>query len=198
MTDTWRSVLYPLGLLSSMAFGLRFLVQWWVSEKQKRSVVIPLFWKLSITGNMLLFIHSIIQVHFPICLIQALQSVLAWRNLNLLKPKEKHLPFPYVIVLLLVAALFTIGCFIIQGHLDSGFTEWLRSPHSLGNEHAPREIPLYMHFLGMLGVGALSLRFWIQWWQAEQNQKSELKKTFWWLGLFYRPAYKPLLKKEKV
>ena len=185
MTDVWRSVLYPLGLLSSMAFGLRFVVQWWASEKQKRSVVIPFFWKLSITGNTLLFIHSIIQVHFPICLIQALQSVLAWRNLNLLKPKDEHLPFPYVIVLLVLAALFTIGCFFLQGHLlGSGLTEWLRSPHSLGSEHIPREIPLYVHFLGMLGVGALSLRFWIQWWQAEQSQKSELKKPFWWLGFF--------------
>lgn len=184
MMETWRSILYPLGLLSALAFGVRFAVQWWTSEKQKQSVVTPLFWKLSITGNLLLFTHSIIQLHFPICLIQALQSVLAWRNLNLLKPKEKHLPLLYVLAFLLAATLFTAGIFLLQGQLfEGGNTAWIRAPHSLGKAHLPYEVPLYIHIFGSFAVGALSLRFWIQWWHAECNQKSELKKPFWWLGL---------------
>ncbi|HEY4832525.1 MAG TPA: lipid-A-disaccharide synthase N-terminal domain-containing protein, partial [Waddliaceae bacterium] len=51
MIENWRILLYyPLGLLPALFFTLRLLIQWFQSEKEKRSLVTPVFWKLSLTG----------------------------------------------------------------------------------------------------------------------------------------------------
>ncbi|MDB6081052.1 MAG: lipid-A-disaccharide synthase [Chlamydiia bacterium] len=185
MIDGIRAELYPLGILSVIAFGLRFIIQWYESEKAKRSVVTPLFWKLSLAGNFFLFIHSIIQVHFPICLIQSLQTVLSWRNINLLKPKKFHISFEKTLFLLFCSAFLTILIFLLQGYiLENGVNYWLRSPYSTGVHGKPVVASPLVHFIGIIGISAFSLRFWIQWWMAEKHQKSELTKTFWWLSLF--------------
>lgn len=184
MIDDVRSILYPLGLLSSLAFGLRFAIQWYTSEKAQRSVVPALFWKLSIVGNFFALIHALIQIHFPLCLVQSLQTVLSWRNLNLLQPKEQHIAFKKVIYLLFGAAFISVALFVAQGYfLENGGNYWLRSPHSMGAGVMPVEVPLFIHAIGIFGIIAFSLRFWIQWLQAERDEKSELTKTFWWLSI---------------
>lgn len=184
MIDDVRSILYPLGLLSSLAFGLRFAIQWYASEKRMRSVVPPLFWKLSIVGNFFALIHALIQIHFPLCLVQSLQTVLSWRNLNLLQPKERHVAFKKVIYLLFGAAFIPVALFVAQGHFfENGRSYWLRSPYSMGVGVSPKEVSLLIHSIGIFGIIAFSLRFWIQWLQAERDEKSELTKTFWWLSI---------------
>jgi lipid-A-disaccharide synthase len=184
MNDAFRAYIYPLGFLSSFAFGLRFLVQWWVSEIQKRSVSLPLFWKLSLVGNILLFAHSVVQVQFPMALTQALLAVLSWRNLNLMEPEQKRFRLVTVIGFLLLTTLATTSLFFVQGiFFDDNKSAWLRSPPALGFSQ-PIELPFFLHVIGIFGVVIFSLRFWIQWWQTEQSQKSEFRKSFWYLSLF--------------
>jgi lipid-A-disaccharide synthase-like uncharacterized protein len=82
--ESLRHLLYPLGLLPLIAFSTRFLIQWWKSEKQGRTVVPNIFWHFSIVGNTLLALHAFIQLHFPLYFLQIQQTTLAWRNLNLI------------------------------------------------------------------------------------------------------------------
>ena len=46
-----------LGLLGQFLFTGRMLLQWWVSEKQKQSIVPTNFWWLSLWGSSLLIIY---------------------------------------------------------------------------------------------------------------------------------------------
>ncbi len=173
ITEALRSALYPFGFLSSIAFGSRFLVQWYASERQKRSVVPKAFWYLSFSGNLLLFLHTLIQIQFPMCLLNSLHMVLAWRNLNLMGSHKK--PLKMVFILLGIAALVTTSLFILQDP-----ETWIR-PAGIGKQ---TQVPGFVHLIGTLGIGAFSLRFWIQWWKAEQAKASILPPIFWWISLF--------------
>lgn len=173
MSEEWRTWLYPFGFLSGVFFGLRFFVQWLQSERAGKSVVPPLFWKLSIVGNLLLFVHSFIQIHFPLCFVQAVNIVFFWRNLNLMQPIEKQTSFQTVLKLLAIVGLSVILLFAYQG-------SWLEPPHSFS---PVVDVTWWMHLLGILGITSYSFRFWIQWWLAETSKASELFEIFWWLSL---------------
>src|SRR5271166_6628890 len=113
--DEWRLYLYyPLGLLPSLFFTLRFLIQWIRSEQEKISYVGTLFWKLSIAGNLLLLSHYFLQGQYPFALIQTGNAVFAWRNLNLMQ--RRKLPFAFsTTVALFIASFATISlCFLLQ------------------------------------------------------------------------------------
>ena len=48
-----------LGFLAQALFSARFLIQWIVSERARRSVIPVAFWWFSIAGGALLFIYSL-------------------------------------------------------------------------------------------------------------------------------------------
>ena len=175
MNDTIRELLYPFGFLSSIAFGLRFFVQWLQSEKQGTSVTPKAFWKLSVTGNVLLLIHSIIQVHFPMSLCQAVNAVLGARNLNLIQKKRKPLSFRTTLFILSASAVLVSILFFLQG-------AWILPPSLYLSAMRPECAP-WMHSIGSIGILCYSMRFWIQWWYVEQSMQSTLPEIFWWLSL---------------
>jgi len=177
MTPLLRSWLYPLGFGAGLFFGARFLIQWYLAEKEKRSVAPAIFWKLSIAGNFLLLVHSIIQIHLPLALLQSQHVVLSWRNLDLSSHKEPRGSFRGTIYSLAIAALITTLFFAWSN------PEWISAPYSQGLGVIPKKFSLFIHALGMIGFGALSLRFWVQWWNAEHNKASEFGLTFWILSL---------------
>ena len=176
MAEYWRELLYPLGFLSSLAFGSRFLLQWLQSEKKKESFVTPSFWRLSLVGNILLWIHSLIQLQFHVCFIQACNGVISWRNLNLMQPQK--VKTRTVVGLLVGAVLATVLIFFA---LSANALSWFRVPTSTwftGNT-----VSLFWHCFGFLGLALFSSRFWVQWWLAEKHQASFLGSSFWWISL---------------
>ncbi len=177
--ESFRSWLYPFGFLSSLAFGLRFFIQWWKSEQAGRSIVPKSFWVLSCIGNALVAIHSLIQLHFPIYILQSQQMVLAWRNLNIMGPRpwsRKN-----TIWLLIGSGLAATLLFAAQQpFLPPASFGWVRSPKVY--ESSP-EFGFWIHFIGCFGIAAFSLRFWLQWWEAEHSGKSVLSRQFWWISI---------------
>ena len=162
---------------------MRFLIQWVRSEQAKASINIAIFWKLSIAGNFFLYLHSVIQNQYPMALLTSLHVVLAWRNLNLFKPKCDHVRFTTVLALLGLMAVASTSLFAgEQLLLGETVVTWVRSPKSLPNI-AEKIVPTWVHVVGFLGVGLFSLRFWVQWWQAERSEKSALLEPFWWISL---------------
>lgn len=178
MSEEWRHWLYPLGILPALIFSARYLLQWLTSEKKGKSVVMPLFWKLSILANFLLMLHALIQQQVHVCLVQACSSVIAWRNLNLMQPADRHVRFFSVVFLLLAAATAVILLFLASTLLFEGPLEWFRIPLS-PQEH----IHQLWHIAGFTGLILFNGRFWVQWWGAEKNKRSYLGTEFWWMSV---------------
>lgn len=182
--DSWREWLYyPIGLLPSIFFTLRFVIQWIQSERKKESHVTPLFWRLSLAGNCLLWLHYTIQIQFPFALIQAGNGVISWRNLNLMGGDSKRRSTQSVIWLFSIISLLVVAIFAIQGYALSNEAAWLRLPTHLGGTHPKLTHPWLWHTIGVFGGLLFASRFWIQWWQAETEQKSTLGSLFWWLSI---------------
>lgn len=182
--DDWRTFLYPLGFLSSFVFGGRFLVQWAASEKAGRTVVPTLFWQLSLLGNLLLLIHSMIQFQLHLCLFQAINGVISWRNLDLLQNKHPPKTFGTVIFLFITSIFSTIALFAIQDlWLQHEPLDWFRAPATFLQISSDSPISLLWHCIGLSGYLLFNSRFWLQWWLAEKNHKSELTPSFWWFSL---------------
>ncbi|KAF3363298.1 hypothetical protein PHSC3_000189 [Chlamydiales bacterium STE3] len=177
MSEELRQLLYPLGFLSSVAFSLRFLVQWIYSEKRKKSSVSRSFWLLSLFGNLSLLIHSAIQLQYPICVIQALNAVISLRNLNLMHTHHKVWKIHTVWGLMMLAfALPTLGFWISS-------EDWLRVPVNNYSLRSSFSVSLFWHIIGALGILLFALRFWLQWFEAEKKGISTLSESFWWLSL---------------
>ncbi len=78
------------GLAGQVLFGLRFLVQWIVSEREQRSVIPVPFWFLSIGGSLILLIYAI-ERRDPVFIIgQSTGTLIYARNLFLIyrQPQE--------------------------------------------------------------------------------------------------------------
>lgn len=175
MMDFFRSFLYPLGLIANLFFGFRFLLQWIQSERRGQSTVTPLFWVLSLVANGILCLHALIQLQYPVCLIQALNGVIAWRNLNLMgkRPLSKR---KTVAILALTAA--SVSLLFVRENI------WMRPPTMPWNGSSATNPSFVWHLVGLIGMLLFASRFWIQWWQAEKHRKSYLGKPFWWISLF--------------
>jgi lipid-A-disaccharide synthase-like uncharacterized protein len=181
-TEAWRIALYPLGYVALSAFMLRFAIQWFYSEYKQKCLVPRLFWILSLAGSGLLALHALIQVQFAVCAVQSTSLVLSWRNLNLMKAPERRASFTTVIRLLAGAFCATLLAFILQGELFFGQLIWARTPVTFWSD-PEHHLSLLWHLLGALGVVLFSGRFFVQWWVAEKELKSELNPLFWWLSI---------------
>ena len=176
LTRTW---LYPFGLIASLAFTLRFIVQWWQSEQAGRSIVPKSFWILSCLGNTMVAVHSFIQLHYPMYILQSLQIALSWRNLNLMGPSPWSRR--QTVRLLILSGIGATVLFAAQEFFLPPTTfAWIRSPRVYAS---PPEVGFWVHFMGCLGIAAFSLRFWLQWWEAESKKKSILPRRFWWVSI---------------
>lgn len=176
--EEWRELLYPLGYIANLAFGVRFFWQWISSEIERKSVATHAFWRLSMIGNFLLCIHALIQVQYHVCLIQACNAILSWRSLNLFKDKELQVERHKVYLYLLCSSLFITTFFSLQSQL-TGDANWFRIPSTAWMHTS--DLPFYWHLTGFLAVILFSSRFWVQWWINERHQMSHLSLPFWWL-----------------
>jgi lipid-A-disaccharide synthase len=180
MIDSLRTLFYPLGFIASFFFLIRVLFQWIRSEQKGKSHVTKTFWIISLCGNAALTFHSLIQLQFPVALIQSLNGVISWRNLNIMKGKRKSLRT--VICVFIIVILLILFLFLIQAIFFNAY-DWMRAPTLPWDGQHALHVTIAWHFLGCTGMGLFASRFWIQWWMAEKNQSSALGKSFWWISL---------------
>lgn len=73
------------GIVGQALFTGRFLVQWWFTERARRSVVPSAFWYLSIVGSLMLLAYAIV-VRDPVIIFgQSLGLIVYLRNLVLIR-----------------------------------------------------------------------------------------------------------------
>lgn len=77
-----------LGLIGQGIFSARFIVQWFVSEKKKKSIIPIAFWYLSLVGGVTLLVYSIYKKDPVFILGQATGVLIYMRNLYLIR-KER-------------------------------------------------------------------------------------------------------------
>jgi lipid-A-disaccharide synthase-like uncharacterized protein len=77
-----------LGLLGQLTFGSRFLYQWFVSERAKRSVFPVGFWWLSIIGSVLIMVYAIHKASIPFMIPTLTGMPIYIRNLMLLRREQ--------------------------------------------------------------------------------------------------------------
>ena len=77
------------GLIANLMFASRFIVQWYVSEKLKKSVIPVQFWWLSIVGSVMMLIYAIYIGKIPLILGFLFPSVIYVRNLMLIRKHKR-------------------------------------------------------------------------------------------------------------
>ena len=145
--------------------------QWLYSETKGKSVAPPLFWWLSLIGNLLLFTHATLQMQFHVSLVQTINGVISWRNLDLMKPSNRQKSFAFTLASWPPSPCWSLATLPF-------------SPLSVRDSRLIETISWGSHLLGSIGIVLFSSRFLIQWWDAERSKKSELTPFFWWISLF--------------
>ena len=77
------------GFSAQFVFFMRFVVQWWVSEKKKQSVIPVAFWYLSIAGSLMVLVYSIRQQDIVFTTASVLNTMIYIRNLMLIHSNRK-------------------------------------------------------------------------------------------------------------
>ena len=86
MTLNWWLI---IGFLGQVAFFMRFLVQWIVSEKKKESIIPIAFWYFSIIGGLILLIYAIHKKDPVFIVGQGCGAFIYIRNIFLIKRKNR-------------------------------------------------------------------------------------------------------------
>lgn len=88
---SWASLLWiGIGLAGQAAFFGRMAIQWIISEKERRSVVPPLFWYLSLAGGIALFLYFVWRQDAVGVLGQTTGIVIYARNIRLIFKQNRR------------------------------------------------------------------------------------------------------------
>ena len=79
--DLWIA----FGFLAQFVFFMRFVVQWYASEKKKKPVVPVAFWYLSVFGTSMILIYSVHRNDVVFIVASCLNFFLYARNLQIQK-----------------------------------------------------------------------------------------------------------------
>jgi lipid-A-disaccharide synthase-like uncharacterized protein len=79
-----------VGFAGQMAFFGRMMIQWLVSEKQRKSVIPPLFWWLSLVGGVALFAYFAWRQDAVGVLGQTSGVVIYARNIRLIRKQRRR------------------------------------------------------------------------------------------------------------
>jgi len=81
MATASESIWTAVGFCGQAVFGLRFVVQWIATERQKRSVIPLAFWYLSLLGTVILLSYAIYLVNWVFIAGFSLNMLIYLRNL---------------------------------------------------------------------------------------------------------------------
>ena len=77
------------GLVANLLFASRFVIQWYVSERLKRSVIPVQFWYLSIAGSVMMLVYALYIGKIPLILGFLFPTIIYVRNLMLIRKHQR-------------------------------------------------------------------------------------------------------------
>ena len=158
-------IIISIGFLAQLLFSSRIILQWIISEKNKKVLTPKLFWEVSLFASFLLFVYGYLRHDFSIMLGQILTYYIYIRNIQLQNhwdtlPKYFRI-FLYIFPVLIVIYGFNNGIFDV----DLLFR----------NE----KIPTWLLSLGIISQVLFTFRFIYQWIYSESKKESQLPMGFW-------------------
>jgi lipid-A-disaccharide synthase-like uncharacterized protein len=78
------------GLVANLLFASRFVIQWYVSERLKRSVIPVQFWYLSIAGSIMMLVYAVYIGKIPLILGFLFPTIIYVRNLMLIRKHRRE------------------------------------------------------------------------------------------------------------
>lgn len=162
-------IIYGIGFLAQILFSGRLILQWLVSEKNKKVLTPSIFWKLSLLASFLLFVYGYLRDDFAIMLGQALTYFIYIRNLQLQGEWQKA-PKPLQWFLWVFPALLVIYSFN-------------NNTYDISNLFRNEDISTSLLIWGSVAQVIFTLRFVYQWIYSEKSKESVLPMGFWILSL---------------
>ena len=170
----WSAV----GVIGTLIFYGRFVVQWWATERAKASVVPPIFWYMSVAGGLLMLAYGV-HIRSPLAVlgrnlnlfIFARNIAFIWRERGWLHGRRDTVYHVFAIAVSLVAL---------------GFAVWTWYAEYRVNQTLPaRESTTNWAFLalGLIGQILFALRMVIQWWVSERAKLSVVPNLFWHISV---------------
>jgi lipid-A-disaccharide synthase-like uncharacterized protein len=156
--------LFGLGFFAQGLFGLRLLIQLFLSEKAGKSVSPTIFWQISLLASFLFLTYGVIREDAVIIIGQSLSYLIYIRNLQL-KGAWKTLKWFVRLIIFLLP-----------------ITAWLwilTKPESLQQAFSSSSLLSFWAILGTCGMLMLNLRYLYQWYRSEQEKESVLPFGFW-------------------
>lgn len=155
---------YGLGFFSQGLFGIRMLIQWYLSEREGRIVSPVIFWQISIVANFLFLVYGVLQNDVVIILGQSLAYIITVRNLQL-DGAWSTMPVSFRISAILLPILSISWIFLRTSSMSANlqFSDFLK--------------PIIL--IGVVGQLLLNFRFLYQWYYAEKMKTSILPLGFW-------------------
>ncbi|HRI88654.1 MAG TPA: lipid-A-disaccharide synthase N-terminal domain-containing protein [Candidatus Hydrogenedentes bacterium] len=167
-----------VGIVGTAIFNSRFYVQWYVSEKKKRSVVPTSFWYLSSIGAIILLVYSIHKQSPNGGLSYSLNTVIYSRNLVHIWRNKGKLTRTRSIVFQSIVGLIAIVAVAIV------ITIWWREIEHTKTKQQHEAVATWLWIaVGVLGQALFAGRFIIQWIATEVRRKSVMPNVFWHMSL---------------
>lgn len=88
---TNEQIWIAFGLTGQLLFTARFVVQWLSSEREKRSVIPPMFWYFSIGGALILLSYAVYRQDVVFILGQSSGMFIYARNLQLIRNEKRRM-----------------------------------------------------------------------------------------------------------
>jgi lipid-A-disaccharide synthase-like uncharacterized protein len=169
MTEYLRTYwVFGLGFLAQSLFGVRIIIQWWITEKQRKVASPSLFWKFSLAGSALFLVYGILRIDIVIILGQLVAYTIYVRNLQLKGDWNK---FSIITRGLLILIPISVLIWIGRMTQEVSFTETMVQDWNA------------FLFVGICGQLLLNIRFLYQLYYSEMRKESLLPTGFWSISL---------------
>ena len=160
---------YLIGLAGMGVYGLRILIQWYMSEKSHRVESPGIYWILSSAGAILLYIYGWLRKDFSILFGESIGYYIYMWNISILGLYKKVPKF-----LIVLQALFPV---VIIGLIVRDFPQF--NAQFLENSQVPPWLLLY----GVLGQFVYEIRSLYQLIYSVKRQESILPLGHWILAV---------------
>ena len=165
------------GIAAAIFYG-RFYLQWFYSERAKRSVVPIGFWYMSSVGSLLLFGYGVYKQsavgtlsHCFNILIYARNLIHIWRAKGTLSRRRSVIAHGVALGVILVALSLLI-------------LTWLNVFQSTqASEGGQASRTWFWIAVGVVGQGLFACRFVIQWLATEKRKESVIPVSFWYFSV---------------
>lgn len=159
------TVFQVLGWIGNVCFFSRFLVQWALSERARRSLTPKVFWYLSLVGTTCFALYTASKGEHVLVAGYALNGSIYARNLWMQHRAgtPRVSPLAGALVALVAVSALAWGAFLDLDADPEASVPWL--------------------VCAATGQAIWSSRFVLQWWHSERAGESHFPPVFWWLSL---------------